>query len=132
MDKIWVASLVSGLQPEQLEVFDNESDARNFALEMQSAGRGEYKVLETTMNRRAEKIKGEPHWIDFTNLNSHCIECLQEDYSAAAGLPVDEKACAEFIEAHKDELQKKSNQMVNGYLKKAISDYVNNERIVLG
>lgn len=132
MDKVWVASLVPNLQPEQLEVFDNESDAYNFALEMHTAGSGEYKVLETPVNSRDDKIKGEPHWIDFTSLNAQCIECLLEDFSTVAGQPVDERACVEFIEKHKDELQEKSNHIVNEYLKKAISDYVNNERIVLG
>lgn len=132
MDKVWVVSFVSNLQPEQFDVFDNKSDAYNFALEMNTAGSGEYKVFETPVNRRAERIKGEPHWIDFTSLNAQCIECLLEDFSTADGQPVDGKACAEFIKKHKDELQEKSDCIVNEYLKKAISDYVNNERVVLG
>lgn len=132
MGKVWVASLLPDLKPEQLEIFDNESDARNFALEMEASGRGKCRIIETPVSRRAEEIKGEPHWIDFASLNAHCIECLLEDFSVVSGKPVDEKECAEFINKHKEELQKKSEEFVQEYLKKAVSDYINNERVVLG
>jgi len=132
MDKVWVASLAADLKPEQLEVFDNESDARNFAMEMGAAGRGKYEVIETPMNTRSERIEREPHWVDLANINAPCIECLMEDFSAMKGKPVNEKECAEFLEKHKEELQKKSDEIVHEYLKKAIADYVDNERIVLG
>lgn len=131
MDKVWVASSVPDLKPEQLEVFDTESDAHNFALEMAASGAG-YHVMETPVNVRTEKIKGEPRWIDFTNLNSRSIEYLLEDFNAMRNQPVDEEACIEFIEKHKEELQKKSDEIVREYLKKRISDYINDERVVLG
>lgn len=132
MKKIWIASLLQGLTSDKLEVFDNEADARNYAQEMEASGKGEYNVIESPVNSRAEKIEGEPHWVDFANLNAFCIECLLEDFGAMKGMPIDEEACAEFLGKHKDELQKKSDEMVHEYLRKAISDYVNNERIVLG
>lgn len=132
MEKLWVATLLRDISPGQLEVFDNESDARNFVQEMEAAGKGRYTLVETPLNSRGEKIKGEPHWVDFANLTAPCIECILEDFGAAAGKPVDEQACAEFLEKHKEELQKKSDELVHDYLKKSISDYINNERIVLG
>lgn len=132
MEKVWVASLLPDLKPELLEIFDNESDAHNFVQEMEASGKGRYGVVETTVNIRDEKIKGEPHWVDFASLTAPCIECLLEDFSAASGGDVDEKACAEFLEKHKEELQKKSDEIIHEYLKKSISDYINNERIVLG
>lgn len=132
MAKLWVASQLLEISPGQLEVFDNESDARNFVQEMEAAGKGQYRLVETPLNSRGEKIKGEPHWVDFANLTAPCIECILEDFSAASGKPMDEQACAEFLEKHKEELQKKSDALVHEYLKKSISDYINNERIVLG
>lgn len=132
MKKVWVASLLQGLTSGGIEVFDNEADARNYAQEMESSGKGAYKVVESPINSRAEKIEREPHWVDFANLNSLCIECLLEDFGTMEGMSLDEEACAEFLGKHKDELQKKSDEMVHEYLRKAISDYINNERIVLG
>lgn len=132
MKKTWVASILPEIDSSQLEIFDNESDALNFIQEMETAGKGRYKLVETTVNSRGEKIKSEPHWVDLTNLTAPCIECLLEDFGAMAGKAIDEQACAEYIEKHKEELQKKSDELVLDYLKKSISDYINNERIVLG
>lgn len=132
MKKIWVASALQGLTSGQFEVFDNEADARNYALEMEASGKDTYNVLESPVNSRTEKIAGEPHWVDFANLNAFCIECLLEDFGAMKGMPIDEEACAEFLGKHRDELQKKSEEIVHEYLRKTISDYINNERIVLG
>lgn len=132
MEKIWVASLVPEMHSGQLEVFDNKSDALNFVQEMETSGKGKYKLMETPLNSRGDKIQGEPHWVDLAHLTAPCIECLLEDFSAVAGKPVDEQACTEFLEKHKDELQKKSDELVRDYLKKSISDYIDNERVVLG
>lgn len=132
MGKIWVASLLPEMHSGQLEAFDNESDALNFIQEMETSGKGKYKLIETPLNSRGENIKGEPHWVDLANLTAPCIECILEDFSAAAGKPVDEQACVDFLEKHKEELQKKSDELVRDYLKKSISDYVDNERVVLG
>lgn len=131
MEKIWVALLLQEIDPGQLEVFDNESDARNFVQEMRASGK-KYQLIDTPLNRRGEKIKREPHWVDFANLTAPCIECLIEDFGAAAGKPFDEQACAEFLEKNKEELQKKSDELVHDYLKKRISDYIDNERVILG
>lgn len=132
MNKLWIASLVPELTPEQLEVFDNEADARNFSMEMAASSLGRYTIIETPVNMRGSKISGEPHWVDYASLHAHCIECIQEDFSAKTGVTINEKDCAEFMEKHGKELQKKSDEIVQEYIKKTISDYINNERIVLG
>lgn len=131
MGKIWVVTPHQEIDPSQLEAFDNESDARNFTQEMDASGK-KYKLIEMPLNSRSERIEGEPRWVDLANLAAPCIECLLEDFSLAAGRPVDGQACAEFLEKHKEELQKNSDELVRDYLKKTISDYIDNERIILG
>ncbi|MDL2298040.1 hypothetical protein LJC40_02690 [Synergistaceae bacterium OttesenSCG-928-D05] len=131
-EKVWAVTLSDGLKVTQIELFDNESDADNFAHEMASSGKGHYQVLETNLNMRDEKIAGEPRWTELTTFNAQCIECLVQDIIHEQEKPFDEAACAKFLEEHKVELQKEADDVIHELLKKRLHDYVNNERIILG
>lgn len=131
-EKIWAVTLTEGNAVSQIELFDNEADAENFSHEMAASGAGHYQVLASGLNKRNQKIAGEPHWSDVTALDSQCIECLVQEVNPSQEKPFDEDACAKFLEEHKSELQKEAEIAVHELLKKRLHDYVNDERIILG
>jgi hypothetical protein len=131
-EKIWAVTLTDGYKVTQVELFDNENDADNYAQEMAQTGKGNYQVTETTLNVRNEVIEGEPRWAELTSFNTDCIECLVNEIDTTQGKPVDTAACAAFLEENKEKIRNKANEMVREYIRKTVNDYVNDERIILG
>ena len=108
--------------------FDFEADAQNFAQEMTAAGKGTNTVVQTTVNRRREAEAAIAH-VDLPEFNTECIECIID----MSGVPEDKQdAAAKYLEEHRCELQKDAQKMVDKYIKKAITDFFAEDRIILG
>jgi hypothetical protein len=129
--KVWVVALTQGQEVTQAAVFDNESDAENYAQEMISSEKGNYQILSSVLSSRKE-TEEETHWAALPDFDSGCIECLFEEISAVPGEDIDAEACTKFLEEHKVDFQKKADEIVQEYLRKEIRDYLFNERVILG
>lgn len=130
--KVWVVTLTQGLEVTEAAVFDKESDAEHYAHEMAASKQGNYQILSSVLNSRAELEQEETHWAEIADFDTACIECLFEELSAVSEEEFDRKACTLFLEEHKDDLQKKADEIVHEYLRKELRDYISNERVILG
>ncbi|MDO5116297.1 MAG: hypothetical protein Q4D58_09400 [Synergistaceae bacterium] len=108
--------------------FDHEADARNFAQEMDAAGNGTNAVVRTTVNRRHEAEEAIA-LVELPEFNTECIECIVD----ISNIPEEKQAAAaRYLEEHHDDLQKDAQEMVDKYIKKAITDFFADDRIILG
>ena len=130
--KVWVVTLMEGLEVTEAAVFDNESDADNYAHEMASSHKGNYQVLSSGLNSRTDFAEEETHWAALPDFDAECMECLFEEISGTPAEGVDPELCAKFLEEHKVDFQKKADEIVHEYLRKELQDYLLNERIILG
>ena len=127
-EKIWVVIQQEGGGIASVLAFDFEADAQNFAQEMTAAGRGINTVLQTTVNRRHEAEEAISH-VDLPEFNTECIECIVD----MSGVPEDRQdAAAIYLDEHRADLQKNAQEMVDKYIKKAITDFFADDRIILG
>ena len=91
-------------------------------------GKGTNTVIETTINRRREAEEAIAR-VDLPEFNTECIECIID----MSGVPEDKQdAAARYLEEHRCDLQKDAQKMVDTYIKKAITDFFADERIILG
>lgn len=126
--KLWVVIQQDCNGIASVLVFDFEADAQNFAQEMTAAGKGTNTVVQTTVNRRREAEAAIAH-VDLPEFNTECIECIID----MSGVPEDKQdAAAKYLEEHRCELQKDAQKMVDKYIKKAITDFFAEDRIILG
>ncbi|WP_270553787.1 hypothetical protein [Cloacibacillus evryensis] len=127
-EKLWVVIQQDCNGIASVLVFDFEADAQNFAQEMTAAGKGTNTVVQTTVNRRREAEAAIAH-VDLPEFNTECIECIID----MSGVPEDKQdAAAKYLEEHRCELQKDAQKMVDKYIKKAITDFFAEDRIILG
>ena len=127
-EKIWVVIQQEGGGIASVLALDFEADAQNVAQEMTAAGRGINTVLQTTVNRRHEAEEAISH-VDLPEFNKECIECIVD----MSGVPEDRQdAAAKYLEEHRADLQKNAQEMVDKYIKKAITDFFADDRIILG
>ena len=127
-DKLWVVIQQDCNGIASVLAFDFEADAQNFAQEMTAAGKGTNTVVQTTVNRRREAEAAIAH-VDLPEFNTECIECIID----MSGVPEDKQdAAAKYLEEHRCELQKDAQKMVDKYIKKAITDFFAEDRIILG
>ena len=126
--KLWVVIQQDCNGIASVLAFDFEADAQNFAQEMTAAGKGTNTVVQTTVNRRREAEAAIAH-VDLPEFNTECIECIID----MSGVPEDKQdAAAKYLEEHRCELQKDAQKMVDKYIKKAITDFFAEDRIILG
>ena len=127
-EKLWVVIQQDCNGIASVLAFDFEADAQNFAQEMTAAGKGTNTVVQTTVNRRREAEAAIAH-DDLPEFNTECIECIID----MSGVPEDKQdAAAKYLEEHRCELQKDAQKMVDKYIKKAITDFFAEDRIILG
>ena len=127
-EKLWVVIQQDCNGIASVLAFDFEADAQNFAQEMTAAGTGTNTVVQTTVNRRREAEAAIAH-VDLPEFNTECIECIID----MSGVPEDKQdAAAKYLEEHRCELQKDAQKMVDKYIKKAITDFFAEDRIILG
>lgn len=127
-EKLWVVIQQDCNRIASVLAFDFEADAQNFAQEMTAAGKGTNTVVQTTVNRRREAEAAIAH-VDLPEFNTECIECIID----MSGVPEDKQdAAAKYLEEHRCELQKDAQKMVDKYIKKAITDFFAEDRIILG
>ena len=127
-EKVWVDIQQDCNGIASVLAFDFEADAQNFAQEMTAAGKGTNTVVQTTVNRRREAEAAIAH-VDLPEFNTECIECIID----MSGVPEDKQdAAAKYLEEHRCELQKDAQKMVDKYIKKAITDFFAEDRIILG
>ena len=131
-ENVWVVTISQGPDVTDAEVFDNEADAENFAQEMAIQHNGSYKVIKSAFNSRKKITEAAQHWVELPDFDTQCIECLFEEISDVQQEELDTEACAKFLEEHKDNLQKKADEIVQEYLRKELHDYLLNERVILG
>ena len=127
-EKLWVVIQQDCNGIASVLAFDFEADAQNFAQDMTAAGKGTNTVVQTTVNRRREAEAAIAH-VDLPEFNTECIECIID----MSGVPEDKQdAAAKYLEEHRCELQKDAQKMVDKYIKKAITDFFAEDRIILG
>ena len=127
-EKLWVVIQQDCNGIASVLAFDFEADAQNFAQEMTAAGKGTNTVVQTTVNRPREAEAAIAH-VDLPEFNTECIECIID----MSGVPEDKQdAAAKYLEEHRCELQKDAQKMVDKYIKKAITDFFAEDRIILG
>ena len=127
-EKLWVVIQQDCNGIASVLAFDFEADAQNFAQEMTAAGKGTNTVVQTTVNRRRQAEAAIAH-VDLPEFNTECIECIID----MSGVPEDKQdAAAKYLEEHRCELQKDAQKMVDKYIKKAITDFFAEDRIILG
>ena len=127
-EKLWVVIQQDCNGIASVLAFAFEADAQNFAQEMTAAGKGTNTVVQTTVNRRREAEAAIAH-VDLPEFNTECIECIID----MSGVPEDKQdAAAKYLEEHRCELQKDAQKMVDKYIKKAITDFFAEDRIILG
>ncbi|WP_455599107.1 hypothetical protein [Cloacibacillus sp.] len=127
-EKIWVVVQQDCNGIASVLAFDYEADAQNFAQEMTAMGKGTNTVTETTINRRHEAEEAIAR-VDLPEFNTECIECIID----MSDVPEDKQdAAARYLEEHRCDLQKDAQKMVDKYIKKAITDFFADERIILG
>ncbi len=129
-EKVWavVCQDCSGIN--SVLVFDHETDARHFAHEMEAGGKGQYSVFATSVNRRheTEALAHIAH-IELPEFNTKCIECLVD----IASIPEDEKdAAAKYLEEHRTEILENAEEIVDGYIRSALTDFFEDDRVILG
>ncbi|KEJ93553.1 hypothetical protein [Synergistes jonesii] len=127
-EKLWVVIQQDCNGIASVLAFDFESDAQNFAQEMTAAGNGTNTVVETTVNRRHEAEAAIAH-VELPEFNTECIECLIDISELPEGK---QDAAAKYLEEHRSELQKDAEKMVDKYIKKAVTDFFAEDRIILG
>ena len=130
--KVWVVTHRQGLEVTDVNVFDSQADASNYAQEMSAGHDGSYQVIESVMNSREAIEEEAVHWAALPEFGAECMECLVEELAEGHEDEFDEEACAKFFEEKKEELQKKADEMVHDYLRRELKDYINNERVILG
>ena len=109
-------------------VFDHEADARHFAHEMESGGKGTHAVFATSVHRRHETEAALAH-IELPEFSTKCIECLVDIPS----IPDNEKeAAVKYLEEHRGEIQKNAEEIVDGYIRNALTDFFDDDRIIHG
>ena len=131
-EKVWVVTHIQGLEVTDANVFNNESDAANYAQEMAAVNTGSYQITESVLNSREAIEEDSARWAVLPEFGTECMECIVQEVAEDAEEEFDEAACAKFFEEKKEELQKKADEMVHEYLRKELKDYINNERVILG
>lgn len=127
-EKIWTVVEHDGGEILSVLAYDHESEAQSFARDMMTAGKAQYTVLATTIHRRHEAEEAIAH-VEFPEFNTKCIECLVDTSS----IPEEgQEAAVKFLEEHRGEIQKNAEEMVDQYIKKAITDFFAHDRIILG
>ncbi|OUO93695.1 hypothetical protein [Cloacibacillus sp. An23] len=127
-EKVWAVVCQGEDGVGSVLVFDSETDARHFADEMNAGGKGTHKVFETSVHRRQEKEAALAH-IELPEFSAKCIECLVD----VASIPEEEKdAAAKYLEEHRGEIQRNAEEIVDGYIKKALTDFFDEDRVIHG
>ncbi|WP_303147603.1 hypothetical protein [uncultured Cloacibacillus sp.] len=127
-EKVWAVVSRDCSDVHSVLVFDCETDARHFAEEMKAGGKGTHEVFETSVHRRHEKEAALAH-IELPEFSTKCIECLVD----IASIPEEEKdAAAKYLEEHRGEIQKNAEEIVDGYIKKALTDFFDEDRVIHG
>ncbi len=127
-EKVWVVIQQCCGELGSVLAFDTEADAQNFAEEMTAAGKGTNTVVQTTLDRSSDADRMLSH-VDLPEFDTECIECLV-DMSDVPEAKQD--TAAKFLADHREELQKNAQQMVDTYIKKALTDYITDDRVILG
>lgn len=127
-EKIWVVIQQKCGEIGTVLAFDTEADAQNFAEEMTAAGNGTHTVFQTTLDKSSEADAMTAH-VELPEFNTECIECLID----MSGVTEEQQGtAAKYLEEHRGELQKNAQKMVDTYLKKAITDFMADDRVILG
>lgn len=127
-EKIWVVIQRNGSEIASVLAFDHETDAQNFAQEMDAAGRGSNDIYQTTVSRRREGEELLSH-VELPEFNTECIECLVDLSGVTEARQL---AASKYFKEHREDLQKNAREMVDKYIKKAITDFFCDDRVILG
>lgn len=127
-EKVWAVVCQDDGGVNSVLVFDCEEDAEHFAGEMNLGGPGSYKVFPTSVNRRSE-TEAALSRIELPEFSAKCIECLVD----IASVPEEERtAAAKYLEEHREELTKNAEELVDGYIRKAITEFFDDDRVIYG
>ncbi len=126
-EKVWAVVCQDAGGVSSVLVFDHETDARHFAEEMNAGKSGTNTVFATSVHRRHEKEAALAH-IELPDF-SRCIECLVD----MASIPEKEKeSAAKYFEEHRDEIRKDAEEIVDSYIKNALTDFFEDDRVIHG
>ena len=79
-------------------------------------------------HRRHEKEAALAH-IELPEFSTKCIECLVDIPS----IPDEEKeAAAKYLEEHRGEIQKNAEEIVDGYIRNALTEFFDDDRVIHG
>lgn len=127
-EKVWAVVCQDDGGVNSVLVFDCEEDAEHFAGEMNLGGPGNYKVFPTSVNRRSE-TEAALSRIELPEFSAKCIECLVD----IASVPEEERtAAAKYLEEHREELTKNAEGLVDAYIRKAITEFFDEDRVIHG
>lgn len=127
-EKVWAVVCQDCNGINSVLVFDHETDARHFAEEMDAGKKGTHTVFATSVHRRHEKEAALAH-IELPEFSTKCIECLVD----VPSIPEEEKeAAAKYLEEHRGEIQKNAEEIVDGYIRNALTEFFDDDRIIHG
>ena len=67
--------------------------------------------------------------IELPEFSTKCIECLVDIPS----IPDEEKeAAAKYLEEHRGEIQKNAEEIVDGYIRNALTEFFDDDRVIHG
>ena len=140
-EKVWAVVCQDCNGINSVLVFDHETDARHFAEEMDAGKKGTHTVFATSVHRRHEKEAALAHielpefkeaalaHIELPEFSTKCIECLVDIPS----IPDEEKeAAAKYLEEHRGEIQKNAEEIVDGYIRNALTEFFDDDRVIHG
>ncbi len=127
-EKVWAVVCQEDGVVGSVLVFDCAADAEHFANEMTAGGKGTYAVFPTSVKRRHETEAALAH-IELPEFNAKCIECLVDIASIHDG---EKDAAAKYLEEHRGEIQKNAEEMVDGYIRNALTDFFEEDRVIHG
>ena len=126
-EKIWVVVAQDTDGEVSAVLYDDEGDARHFADEMNASGNGTYSVCQSGIFRHEEQEKNLSQ-ISLPEFNDECIECLTD-----ADVPEEkQEAAKKFLEENRDELTKRAQKMIDSYLKNELTEFLMDERYIMG
>lgn len=127
-EKVWAVVCQDADGVSSVLVFDQEADAQHFANEMDAGKKGTHTVFATSVHRRHEKEAALAH-IELPEFSTKCIECLVD----VASMADDEKeAAVKYLEEHRGEIQKNAEEIVDGYIRNALTEFFDDDRIIHG
>jgi hypothetical protein len=128
IDKLWVVVQRIGGEVSGAEVFERESDARNFYEERIHGSDfspcDEIYLLPSVLHRREETLVDETPWgVEVPDVNAEFVEGLLEEMDEEMPLPHPDLT-ARFLREKRDKLQSEAAERVRGYVLDELRDYI--------